>query len=88
MNGPINLLATGAGVDGETTIDHLSAIAPIVNGLVQPPANIFPHDTCTAFNVPVDCLDPCPTCGNGLTEWPEDCDSGAMLHCMSGCSHW
>jgi len=37
--------------------------------------------TCTA-EMPDDCLPPCPTCGNGIVEYPETCDNGTALNCQ------
>ncbi|MCW5891688.1 MAG: hypothetical protein KIT14_14225 [bacterium] len=36
---------------------------------------------CAQGNAPAGCLVPCPTCGDGLTEWPETCDAGTGPRC-------
>jgi hypothetical protein len=44
------------------------------------------REVCVADGEPEGCLEPCPTCGNGVTEYPEECDGGATNRCESGCT--
>jgi len=64
--------------------------APTPNpGAFSPP--LAPTDVqfravCTGPNQPAGCLIPCPTCGNGQTEYPETCDNGAANGTCQPCS--
>jgi cysteine-rich repeat protein len=82
VSGPIN--ATG-GTNGSVTLVHrvndftgAGTITPTPTHTVLP--------VCTAPGQP-NCLVPCPTCGNGIVEFPETCDDGNALSC-DGCSQF
>jgi hypothetical protein len=76
-------------LDGTNTFNHPSRKPAIVTGAVAPAATDTAFDTCTAPGQEGLglCLDPCPICGNGITEFPETCDNnvGTPLSC-DGCS--
>ena len=74
------------GINGTNKYFYRSAKPPIVTGTVSPSATNAPMLTCTA-TVTTGCLTPCPTCGNGVVEYPETCDnnSGTPVSC-DGCS--
>ena len=54
--------------------------------VVSPAATLDERPACTATS-PVNCVMPCPACGNGVVEFPETCDDGQPLpsNC-DGCS--
>jgi len=86
--GEVNASAIGAGVAGSNIFEHPSRKPPVVTGVVTPPATVTAFATCTGPLQPL-CLDPCPTCGNGVVEWPETCDdvAGTPLNC-DGCTRF
>src|SRR5262245_10202094 len=82
VSGPIN--ATG-GTNGSVTLVHK------VNkftgaGTITPAPTHTVLAACTATGQ-TNCLVPCPTCGNGIVEFPETCDGGNALSC-DGCSQF
>jgi len=82
VSGPIN--ATG-GTNGSVTLVHK------VNqftgaGTITPAPTHTVLAACTATGQ-TNCLVPCPTCGNGIVEFPETCDNGNALSC-DGCSQF
>jgi cysteine-rich repeat protein len=74
-----------AGVDGLNQLFYPTRRPPVirVNGVV-PAAIAVGLATCSS-TVITNCLLPCPTCGNGVIEYPETCDDGGRLSC-DGCS--
>ena len=56
------------------------------NGTVTPTPTIQQPPKCTAAGQ-TGCLVPCPTCGNGMIEFPEQCDGGNAVNC-DGCSNF
>jgi cysteine-rich repeat protein len=74
------------GSDGTNTIDYPSvpALAPTgVNRIFPAPAaNPLPLCSPTILD---ECLMPCPQCGNGAVEFPEECDGGNAINC-DGCT--
>jgi cysteine-rich repeat protein len=82
VSGSIN--ATG-GTNGSVTLVHK------VNeftgaGTITPTPTHTVLAACTAPGQ-TNCLVPCPTCGNGIVEFPETCDDGNALSC-DGCSQF
>src|SRR5262249_6874764 len=74
------------GFDGTNAFIFPSRKPPIVMGAVTPAASLQPQTTCIAANTPLNCLEACPTCGNGIVEFPETCDQlGTPVSC-DGCS--
>lgn len=55
-------------------------------GAVVPPPELNAVNTCTAVET-LNCVPPCPVCGDGVVEFPETCDNSAAtpLSC-DGCS--
>src|SRR6185369_15500390 len=90
MQGTVDATTTTGppGANGSNTFQHPSRVAPtIVTANVHPTATVTALDTCTAPPAPgIKCLVPCPTCGNGMVEFPETCDTaGTPVNC-DGCS--
>jgi cysteine-rich repeat protein len=76
----------GGGVPGTNVFQYPTRKPPIVTGaIVDPPAGNQGFNTCTAIGQ-INCLDPCPTCGNGLVEYPEQCDTAGTPVSCDGCS--
>jgi cysteine-rich repeat protein len=86
VSGSINATKSSAsGTDGSVTLTHgvnkftgAGTITPTPTHTVLP--------VCTAPGQP-NCLVPCPTCGNGIVEFPETCDGGNAVSC-DGCSQF
>jgi hypothetical protein len=82
---------TTSGTDGTNTFEFPSRKPPILAvNAVKPAAVQFADDTCTSLGQP-NCLMPCPTCGNGIVEFPEQCDNdvvpaGTRPKSCDGCS--
>jgi hypothetical protein len=77
--------------DGANRLLHPSRKPIIMAGaVVQPAATDLALSTCPMEGATTPrCLVPCPTCGNGVQEFPETCDPGLMppLSCQAnGCS--
>ena len=87
INGAVNALTNSAdGFDGEIVFYHRSEKPPAGTGTVQPAATFDVRPTCVGPNDPAGCLAPCPSCGNGVVEYPETCDtSGPPVNC-DGCT--
>lgn len=95
--GTIDARATDAlGTDGQITFAHRSAIVPSITGSIQPsnaPTNPATNSrpTCTGPSMPANCLNPCPTCGDGVLVYPETCDPAVQMpptSCGDGCSRF
>jgi cysteine-rich repeat protein len=88
INGQVSASGVGTGTPGTNTFEHPSRTPPIVTGPVTPPATVNAFATCTGPGQAL-CLDPCPTCGNGVAEFPETCDDvvGTPVSC-DGCSRF
>ena len=85
--GPVDAHATSStGGQGIVILTYPSRRPAIVTpGAVDPNPQIAALPTCTGPDQQ-DCIDPCPTCGNGVVEYPETCDQpGAPVGC-DGCS--
>ncbi len=54
-------------------------------GQVAPAFTLSLRPACTDNGVPAGCLLPCPTCGDGVEQFPETCDGGAADRCTSKC---
>jgi hypothetical protein len=81
--------ATGGtlALNGSTTMIRPTTIAPVVTGTITPAPIDTPRVHCTGLpGDPVFCLDPCPVCGNGTTEFPETCDTAGTPVSCDGCS--
>jgi cysteine-rich repeat protein len=86
VSGPINATkSSSSGTDGSVTLVHrvnkftgAGTITPTPTHTVLP--------VCTAPGQ-TNCLVPCPTCGNGIVEFPETCDGGNAVSC-DGCSQF
>jgi len=78
-----------AGTDGITELFFRSARPPVVTGVIDPPPTLQGRPTCTGGSDPPACMAPCPTCGNGVVEYPEQCDNsvGTPADC-DGCSRF
>ncbi|HVO26745.1 MAG TPA: DUF4215 domain-containing protein [Candidatus Margulisiibacteriota bacterium] len=88
INGKVNAAKTiGAGTDGRNVFLFPSRKQPVIagNAVVTPAGQTFPRDTCTATNQ-LNCIVPCPICGNHIVEYPETCDDGNANSCDGGCS--
>src|SRR5438552_8450150 len=54
-------------------------LGPCTGGCVLSPCTA--RDPTSGAFTPDECLVPCPTCGNGTTEFPEQCDDGNTNEC-------
>lgn len=86
MDGTVSvakLLSSGS--DGVIHVLHPSSRSPIIRSAgIVPAATITALDTCTSISS-ANCLAPCPECGNGEFEYPEQCDDDNTDNC-DGCS--
>ena len=84
LNSTLNS-GSGNGSDGENDLIYPSRKPPTLSGTILPAPVDQALDTCAAPDQP-SCLDPCPTCGNGIVEYPETCDNnvGTPMSC-DGC---
>ncbi len=85
--GELNATRTdAAGVDGENRLFHPLGVPVLPGGVVVPAAAVTPVASCVLPGQ-TGCLDPCPTCGDGVVDFPETCDDGggAPASC-DGCS--
>jgi cysteine-rich repeat protein len=71
--------------DGTNTINHPVPKPPSITGPVVPAATINALAMCTG-SPPWTCMMPCPTCGNGVIEYPETCDTAGTPQSCDGCS--
>lgn len=79
--------ATGSVSNGTNPFSHPSSSPPALPGTIAPAPLVTAFATCTSAGQSA-CLVPCPTCGNGVVEFPETCDSaGPPQSCDGdGCS--
>ena len=87
--GEVNATKSSAGgtSDGINTVGFPSRVVPTLGSNVKPTPAMQALATCTAPGQEAGgtCLDPCPSCGNGVVEFPETCDDGGRTGC-DGCS--
>lgn len=78
-----------AGTNGTNDFAYRAVRPPVVGGVVDPPAVLSARVTCTGVGDVPSCLAPCPNCGNGIVEYPEQCDNavGTPVDC-DGCSRY
>lgn len=66
------------------TISPASTPSTCVGG--TPSATVCRRPVCT-IGSPLGCLTPCPTCGDGNIDFPEECDGGpSNSRCATGCT--
>jgi hypothetical protein len=87
--GTISAITTESGPPGQNgtvEIRHPVGVMPGF-GSVRPLPTRIAVERCTAERQ-IDCLAPCPVCGNGVVQFPETCDNGGGLNPLScdGCS--
>lgn len=87
--GRINAVTTAPNEGGNGTNAFIfpAGSPPVTTGsTITPAATLQSRAVCTEPGIP-QCLLPCPTCGNGLVEFPETCDLGTQppVNC-GGCS--
>jgi cysteine-rich repeat protein len=88
IRGTVDSTGAGGPLDGMNKLVHPIGTPPVVTGTVTPTPVEDPRSVCTGGGGdPLNCLVPCPACGNGLTEFPETCDdtTGTPESC-DGCS--
>ena len=72
-----------------TAISPTGGAPTSVSGVVSPPFTVVTQRACTPADPPnAVCLMPCPTCGNGTPEFPEQCEpgpNGCTTHCDAHC---
>ncbi|MCX8073629.1 MAG: hypothetical protein N3C12_14460 [Candidatus Binatia bacterium] len=87
VSGSVTALATtGAGTNGSVGIFFPNTTSPVLSAnAVRPTPSLNPRPLCTNLEAAEDCLVPCTTCGNGVIEFPEECDDRNSLNC-DGCS--
>jgi hypothetical protein len=92
INGKVNATTTTTpGTDGANTLVYPQRKPPtLAVNAVKPLPRLTARDTCTSANQ-LNCLVPCPTCGNGIVEFPETCDNdvvpaGTLPRSCDGCS--
>lgn len=74
-----------AGSVGFTFPERLPAV--LTGATIQPEPELDSRPTCERREFPRSCLVPCPTCGDGIVEFPETCDNGVIPpNRCSGCS--
>ncbi len=73
------------GSDGSNAFSFPSRKPALVTGAVVPTPALNALGTCTGPGQPA-CIDPCPTCGNGVVEFPETCDTIGAPQSCDGCS--
>ncbi|MCX8073620.1 MAG: hypothetical protein N3C12_14415 [Candidatus Binatia bacterium] len=77
--------SVAAGQDGTILISHSFSSLPMIrDGGALPQPFLTPNPFCTPSEE-VDCLIPCPRCGDGVQDFPEECDDGNATGC-DGCS--
>jgi hypothetical protein len=86
------LLTTDAAHGGKNVPTYPNGTTPVVSGSnskVSPTFFACPggcaKPVCTAPGTPAGCLVPCPVCGNGQTEFPEQCDPSGCPNCDQHC---
>ena len=89
VNGKVNAAATtAAGTDGRNVVTYPLRKTPMISAnLVMPAPMLVGKATCTPASL-LNCLLPCPICGNGIVEFPETCDDGPVGSARScdGCN--
>jgi cysteine-rich repeat protein len=88
IRGTVDSTGAGGPLDGMNKLIHAIGTPPVVTGTVTPTPAEEPRSVCTGGGGdPLNCLVPCPACGNGVTEFPETCDdtTGTPQSC-DGCS--
>ena len=83
--GEVTATGVSSGDDGTNRFRHRTAKPPVVTGPVTPAATPTDLATCTAPGQPA-CIAPCPTCGDGVIEYPETCDDLGAPQSCDGCS--
>ena len=74
-----------SGADGTVSFTFPTRKPPLLRvNSVSPAPSSTAMATCSP-TVQTNCLMPCPTCGNGVVEYPETCDDGGQMSC-DGCS--
>jgi cysteine-rich repeat protein len=86
IQGPVDAATTAAMNNGTNTFQHPIGLNPQVTAAVSPSALDQPIARCTTAGQ-FSCLVQCPTCGNGMIEFPEQCDGGNVVNC-DGCSNF
>ncbi len=86
VDGTVNCQRTTAGgADGSVRIEFPAIRPPQLRvGGVLPVPLLDPKEDCSEQRA-TECLVPCPTCGDGRAEYPEECDDGNQSGC-DGCS--
>ncbi len=87
VDGTINAARSqgSSGADGVVSLTAPTQKPPQLRVAgILPAAQITTLPYCSA-GMELDCLRPCPTCGNGRIEYPEECDGGNAANC-DGCS--
>jgi len=77
-------LPIGGAFPAGGTITPAAVAGECVDGTAS--GNACRRAVCVAEDDPVGCLTPCPTCGDGQTVWPEECDGAGANRCDTGCS--
>jgi hypothetical protein len=85
--GSVDATTTGgtAPADGVNRFTYPSRKPPSISGTVTPAPAVTALPTCTSASQ-TGCLVPCPTCGNGVVEFPETCDTAGTPQGCDGCS--
>ena len=92
VKGRLDSVGTSAmPINGQNRLLFPARRPAVLSGSVILPAAVkLPLTTCpNVANTMPSCLAPCPTCGDGVTEFPETCDPGLMppRSCQAnGCS--
>ena len=85
--GNVDATTTGgtAPADGVNRFVYPSRKPPSISGSVTPSPSLTAMPTCTSATQS-GCLVPCPTCGNGVVEFPETCDTAGTPQSCDSCS--
>jgi cysteine-rich repeat protein len=86
VSGPVDATTTATMTNGTNTFQHPIGLNAMIAAPVTPTAIDQALPRCTTVGQ-VACLVPCPVCGNGMTEFPEQCDGGNAVNC-DGCSNF
>ena len=87
IQGPVDATTTGGTnpADGVNKFSYPSRKPAAISGSVTPSPTLTAMATCTSAGQ-TNCLVPCPTCGNGVVEFPETCDTAGTPQSCDGCS--
>lgn len=87
IDGTVNCQrTTSVGTDGRVIVRHPETSPPRIRaGGVLPLPLLLGLPPCHEGGTNLNCLVPCPRCGDGLVHYPEECDDGNALGC-DGCS--